>query len=272
MQTARAIQSAAINRASKNNEAFQTVQDPNPYTTVSTVQGPLPPYQNGVDQYYADIPGLFEPFSRLPDPTSYDSQISSLGQAMDCLRTGLPDPTNHQDTTNSQDQPSFNTHPEFDRLCGAGDILEGWDSTAAINFKQSYLTPFKGYVQDQFSLLAILKSSVEAHKAVWIGAQHDICSIAENTLTALNNYDPNQQPWSFAFVVIGVVATISVALTGGADAIPLTAIGATSGALAGLLPPVTDPRSYPSGTADQIINGMKSAMNELTQNIDDNFA
>ncbi|MEU8630750.1 hypothetical protein AB0C38_01180 [Amycolatopsis sp. NPDC048633] len=217
------------------------------------------PDRNAIRQSYAFIEGMFEPFSRLPDPVRYDPLIADVNAAMAKLNTGSVR------TTELSNDVSL-TNPHLDKMTTDGGYLQGWTGDAAMAFKANFVDTFKSIAGNQFTVLSILKGVLQAHRAMWLKARDDIDKIAENTKNALDNAGGcGKNQWSFDFSVlsaVGAVGGVVVAVaTGGV--VPLAAIGALasvgSAGVAGL--------TAAGDSAEKIVNSMKQAIDELTRHV-----
>lgn len=263
MSYAQQIQAAAIRRAYQNHEAYPAT----PPKGGAVGNGrPMHPYENGVEQYYANIPSLFQPFSLLPDPVAYNPMVDGLRQAMGILRVNA----DTKNPVDPNDQLGL-AGPEFGRLASGSSILSSWNGSAAVAFKGNFLGPFNSYTQNQFVLLAVLKSAVEAHQAMWKGARDDITKIAQGTLDALENYGGcNQNTLVMTFTVLSLIASIVGAPLGELPAVGVAAIGAAFSMAATATPlvvPGSDQQSVSGDTAAQITDNMHTLMNGLTRRI-----
>jgi hypothetical protein len=163
MEHANEIQSKATKHALDNHE-----QDPE-YA------------RNGVDGYFAAIPDLFKPFSELPDPGRYQPLIDDLKVVLHGLSNG----DDNGDPIDAKDV--YPANPTLTKMTTAGDYLEDWTGRAAMLFKQKFLDTFPAVCRNQFILVAVLKSALEAHQAMWASARKDIDDVAHNTSDALDN-------------------------------------------------------------------------------------
>lgn len=232
---------------------------------------PPPPYPqtpNGIDVYYADIPVWYQPFSALPDPASYQPMLDALRRAMEILRVNV-------DVAHPIDKDDNSivgvSHPEFDKLAGGAAIMDKWNGAAAESFKENFLSPFPSYTQNQFMLVAMLKSAVEAHQALWVSARTDIRNIIKGTNDALDGSPTcNQNAWTMTFTVLAAIASVASAPLGGVEAITIAAVGAAAslaGAAVPMMAPGTDTVQLSGGKVYQVIDSMKSAMDGLQQRI-----
>ncbi|WP_020499006.1 hypothetical protein [Sciscionella marina] len=224
---------------------------------------PAPVDYDKIEQKYAYIPGLFEPFSRLPDPAGFEPLIDDLQKAMGDLATGA--------TSNPLAKDVNFANPKLDKMTTAGGYLQGWTGDAAMAFKENFIDPFKTIANNQFTMVSTMKGALEAHQALWKKAREDIDKIAHTTKDALDNAGGcGKNEWSFGFSVLsavgavgGVLLTVATGGTGAAVAIP--AIGALasvgSAGVAGI--------TASGDSAEEITKSMKEAVDKLTQHIKD---
>lgn len=228
--------------------------------------GPAPgaPPTDEFKKKYEFVAPLFEPFTRLPDPSKYDQLITDLRNAMGDLSNG-------QQTTDPINKQPIAGNPKLDKMTTAGGYLDDWTGTAAINFKANFIDPFKTISTNQFILLSTMKGALEAHQAMWRAARKDIDDIAHKTMDALDNAGGcGKNQWSFGFSVLSAVAAIAgvvvTAATGGAGAaVVVGAVGAaasTGSAGVGAINASGD-------SAETIVDSMKQAINALERHIDE---
>ena len=226
-------------------------------------QGPaLPVDYDKIEQKYAFVQPLFEPFSRMPDPAGYDQLIRDLNEAMGKLNTGVAN------NTPLSTEVSL-ANPHLDKMTTDGGYLQGWTGEAAMAFKANFIDTFKTISGNQFTVLSTLKGALQAHRELWRRAREDIDKIAENTKNALDNAGGcGKNQWSFGFSVLsavvavgGVVVTIATAGAGAAVILPAIGAAATVGStgVAGL--------TASGDSAETIVNSMKQAVGDLTKHI-----
>lgn len=221
--------------------------------------------RQGVDGYYQQvIEPLFKPFSRVPDPAGYQPMIDDLSAAMHDLSGGHID----QDPI---DKNPYLANPTLEKIHTASDYLQDWSGQAAMQFKQKFLDPFPAISANQFILTAILKAALEAHQAMWSKTRDDIDKIAHATMDAFDNKCCDKNTWNVTFTVLSSIgataaAILTVATEGAAAPLALQVIGAAA-QVGAVLPPenVPDPPKGGGETALQIINSMKTAIDQLTQ-------
>lgn len=249
MQHAKDIKDKAVELAIKEHDqkyATQSgvVRDPGPF-----------------NQHYSFIESMFEPFSRMPDPSAYDPLIADLNAAMAKVNPGSVH------TTELSSEVSLG-NPVLDKMTTAGSYLQGWTGEAAMAFKAGFIDTFKTVAGNQFTVLSTLKGVLQAHQAMWAKARDGVDKIAENTKNALDNAGGcGKNQWTFDFSVlsaVGAVGGVFVAIaTGGV--VPLAAIGAVASAgsagVAGL--------TASGDSVETIINSMKQAIDELHRHIEE---
>jgi hypothetical protein len=178
---------------------------------------------------FADVPALFEPFTMLPEPSSFDGMISDLRDALMKLSSG------HM-TADPVTRDAFLANPVLTAIGASESYIELWTGGAADAFRTEFVNMFPATVVNQFITCAVLRGALEAYKAIWTSAREDIDKIAHDALNALDNMDHcGQNTWTMTFTVIASVAAVAaVPITAGtslgalAAATTVTAIGATS--------------------------------------------
>jgi hypothetical protein len=249
MEHASDIQFKATNHAVRNHE-----QDPE-YA------------RSGVDGYFADVPNLFKPFSGLPDPGGYQPLIDDLK----VILHGLSNGEDNNDPIDAKDV--YPANPTLTKMTTAGGYLDDWTGRAALLFKQNFLDPFPAVCRNQFILVAVLKSALEAHQAMWASARSDIDDVAHNTSDALDNSGSwsDKNAWNFTFTVAASVASVGAAVLvpetfGESASLTVTAVGAAA-QVAATTPPAGLPEKQSGETAIQITNSMRSAMDRIVTEI-----
>jgi hypothetical protein len=212
---------------------------------------------------FADIPGLYEPFSLMPDPATYNGMIQDLSNVMRTLSSG-------QANTDPIDGPIYPANPTLHKLSGTQSYLENWTGKAAEDFKRNFIDPFPAVVSNQFLLTAVLKAALEAHKEMWKRARTDIDNIATTTISALDHMDDcGSNDWSMAFTVLGaVVAIAAVPVTDGASLFALAAVGSAASVASSAAGSGDDHRQRFSGeSAGAVISQMRTAIAMLADDI-----
>ncbi len=211
---------------------------------------------------FADIPGLYEPFSLMPDPASYQPMIRDLENAMHTLSSG-------QGNSDPIDGPIYPANPTLDKLTGTESYIENWTGRAAEDFKRNFIDPFPAVVRNQFLLSAVLKAALEAHQEMWKRARSDIDNIATATISALDHMDDcGSNDWSLAFTVLGaVVAIAAVPVTDGASLFALAAVGSAASVASAVAPSGDEKRRFSGESAGAVIAQMRTAITLLADDI-----
>lgn len=203
---------------------------------------------------------LFEPFTRIPDPGSYQGLIDELHGAMSCLSHGahMTDPITGKSIGANEDLRAIET---------AADDLNDWSGAAAHAFKANFLDPFPAVASNQFLVLGVMKGAVEADQEVWKKTQADIEKIANDTLDALDNVGScGKSDLEFTLSVASAVAAIgAIPFTGGAS-VAFAAVGAAS-AVGGAVQKGYESVKGNGASAEQVVSSMKTAIDELTKHI-----
>ncbi|WP_117214160.1 hypothetical protein [Allorhizocola rhizosphaerae] len=212
------------------------------------------------------VPGQYEPFSKLPNPSDYDAAIDMLKKGLEKLSSG-------QDNRDpiSTNGSVYIANPVLTKLSGAESYIEGWTGKAAMEFKSNFIDPFPAVVRNQFIVVAAIKSALEAEKAMWQKAREDVDKVAHDTITALDNMgESGKNEWTMTFTVVASIAAVGATLVtaGGAAGIAITAVGAASQVVAAAAPD-DPPKLQVSGEhPDQVLRSMGDCLRRLQEEID----
>lgn len=213
-------------------------------------------------KYHNAVQPLFEPFTRIPDPSSYDAAIEDVRAAMARLSHGEQGTSMTDPSSSSQ----MSANPRLHWIDQAEDTLQEWNGAAADNFKTKFLGRFGAVATNQFLILGILKGGLEADRSVWNHAQIDIDKIARQTKDALDNlHSCGKNEMTFLLSVATAVAAIgAMPFTGGVSVV-VAAVGAAA-AVGGAAQDATK-LTGAGGTAEQVVQSMKTAIDKLTNEI-----
>lgn len=210
--------------------------------------------RSAAESRFADIPDLFQPYTEIPTPGSFDRLITSMDKAINKLSTGesADDPIKHR---------SYLANTNLSKVPGISDTIHDWSGEAAREFNENFVSRFIMTATNQFVVARILGSALETEKDLWARAQHDIDQIAHHTLNLLDSMDDcGKNEWKTGLTVAGALASLlGAAVTGGASA-PFTvaAVGAT----------ITSTSLSISGESpDAVIASMHQAVSQLTREI-----
>jgi hypothetical protein len=224
-----------------------------------------------IEAMFADIPGLYEPFTRTPNPDSFTAPIDELKVALARLSLGeggSVDPI----STNGRQYPASLA---LEKVKGAADDVFGWSGPAAQAFKTGYLDPFPAVVSNQFLLVSALKAALEAEQAMWKEVRKNIWDIADNTYIKLEHMDDcGKNEWQMAFTVVAsICAVAAVPLTGGGSlavaGLAITAVGATAQVIAAVEIKEPPKSNIEGESADAVINSMRDAIRKQVQYVNE---
>ncbi len=222
-----------------------------------------------IEAMFADIPGLYEPFTSTPNPDSFNTPIDELKVALSRLSTGVGGSVDPISTNGRQYPASI----ALEKIKGAGDDVFGWTGYPAQEFKTGYIDPFPAVVKNQFLLVSALKAALEAEQAMWKEVRKNISDIADQTYTRLEHMDDcGKNEWQMAFTVVAsVCAVAAVPLTGGASlavaGLAITAIGATAQVVAAVEIKEAPKTDIEGESADAVIRSMREAIKKQIQYI-----
>jgi hypothetical protein len=183
---------------------------------------------------FVEIPRLFQPFLAIPDPASFHTPIGKIESAMAKLSTG----DLHRDPL-SESGHVFLANPDLESLPSSLNLIDSWTGPAAQNFVTVVIQPFRPRLRNQYILLSVIRSSLEAEQAIWREVRTDITKIADQTLSAFEAMlQHNCRSKAFPVVLSVVAAIASVALElpslGTSTALTIAAIGAASSLIGGV--------------------------------------
>jgi hypothetical protein len=221
---------------------------------------------------FSAVQTMFDPFLQLPDPRYYTPHIEQLRNALGCLQTGASsDPFDHSYPAS----PLPVVQPALGSLLQSGDAIPAWRGVAADNFRNNYLNRFTTCVPNDYTLVAMLKATLEAHQATFQAAHNDIMSIATDAQYAMSHYGtPAGSPASVVLTVVAAVTSVITAPLGGEVAIGVAAVGAAAslGASATQSAPAPAPtNAFSAQWAYQVIAKMQAAVASLSTQIDLNL-
>jgi hypothetical protein len=255
MDHAYAIEEKATKKAIVKHSEHLGDQGPIAYSSIKDYRT-YPEYR-----LFSDVPGLFQPFTNLPDPSSFVPLIDDLDRAVGNLAWGqaTEDPIHHL---------NYPANPVLDKMAGAESYIENWTGKAAMDFKANFLDPFPSIEHNQFMLAAVLKAALAAHQALWQSARKNIDDIAHGTLEALDTMDDcGRNEWPIAWTVVACVAgALAAPLTGGGS-LALTAVSTAAWVTAANPPKSAPTTTYGGETAEVVIQHMREAITHLTQDI-----
>jgi hypothetical protein len=216
---------------------------------------------------YFGIPDAFRPWSLLPDPAAFQPITDSLRQAMGMLRVDAEfsnpiDPSDQFGMARQEYQALVNTDP-----------IDNWSGATADSFRTKFLDHFRATTENEAIMIAVLKASAEAQRAVWASARDDVTTIGQKTLAALQNDGCDQSSWVMAFSVLaGIASVAAVPLTGGASlaGLSVTAIGAVGSIATNAIPLASgnDSMSYRGSSLEGAISAMRAAMAGLRRRVE----
>ena len=210
---------------------------------------------------FAFVPTLFEPFASCPDPALFTPLIHDVDDVLKRLSfgAGAVDPFTGY---------SYGANSDLEKMTGASSALEGWTGRAAMNFKETFIDPFRSIEGNQFLLAQALKCTLEAEQAIWVATRRDIDDIAHKTLAALDHMqDCGRNTWGQTFTVAACLTSLVAAPFSGGLSLALDLVGAAAW-VAAASPPSSAPTIEFSGETPQaVLASMSDAVGRLGQDI-----
>jgi hypothetical protein len=207
---------------------------------------------------YADVPGLFEPFTWCPQGGDFQTMATGMLPTLQKLSSGQTgsDPVTHAPVV---------PNPQLDHLATVASDVDNWHGEAAGNFVRSYQAHFWNVAESQFIAASVLKGCLEAEDAMWGEVAKNIEQIADCTLSALDKMDDTgKSGFAFGLTVVAAVVPTVVVLPAGAA---LTAVAA-AGSAANIAASATD-LELGGESAPVVVDHMRDAIGKLKQQIVD---
>ncbi|MGA8247256.1 MAG: hypothetical protein WB797_10155 [Nocardioides sp.] len=219
---------------------------------------PAQPMIDKVTARYADVPGLFEPFTWCPRGGDFRTMSAGMLPTLQKLSSGQldADPVTHTPVV---------PNPNLDNVATVATDVDNWHGAAASNFVRNHQAHFRTVAESQFIAAAVLKGCLEAEDAMWGEVAKNIEQIADRTLSALDKMDDTGKN-GFVFgltVVAAVVATVVVLPAG----VALTAVAA-AGSAATIAAGAID-LEFSGESAPVVVDHMREAIAKLRQQIVD---
>ena len=216
---------------------------------------------------FADIPSLFEPFTMMPEPSSFDGIMADLHEAMIKISPG--------DNTDPINGALYVASTRLAQIDGSESYMALWTGGAADAFRSEFVVKFPARVINQFIACSVLRGALAAHQAMWATARDDIDKIAHDALNALDNMDHcGQNEWTMTFTIVASVAAVAaVPISAGtsmaalAAATTVTAVGATSQVVAAHQVDPAKVTRYQGETAEAVVTQVRRSVSELLGHI-----
>jgi hypothetical protein len=219
----------------------------------------------GVIADFADIPSLFEPFTMMPDPASFNGLSEKVGDAMRYLSPGH---MNADPITGA----IYLENSILTRIGPTESYVAHWTGDAADAFLTDLVYPFPALATNQFISCAVLRGALAAQQALWISARDHIDQVAHKTLAALDNMGHcGQNTWTMTWTIVASVAAVAaVPISAGASltaALAVTAVGAAGQVAAAHQVAPPKETEYHGETAVVVIEQMRHGVNQAISEI-----
>ncbi|GAB3800459.1 hypothetical protein [Micromonospora zhanjiangensis] len=262
MQHARDIQQKAIMLAKADADALSIGS----FTGLDRDKHPLQraKVHQRIEESFADVPSIFEPFAEMPDPGAFGGLIDPLKQALQSL------------ALDSERDPISNVVYPGDavmgRISASGSFIGEWTGKAAREFKANFVDPFPVMAKSQFVMIAVLRSALEAEREIWTNARNDIDNAAHQALEALDRINEcGKNEWNLAFTVAASVAAIGALPMAGSALTAVTAVGAASQVAAAGTSKMKDSEKlqFSGESPEAVIQELRVAADKLATLIDE---
>jgi hypothetical protein len=203
---------------------------------------------------YADVPGLFEPFTWCPKGGDFRVMSTGMVPTLQKLSSGRidSDPVTHTPVV---------PNPRLDEVASvAGD---GDRHAAGAGSARSYRSHVRTVAESQFIAAAVLKGCLEAEDAMWDEVARNIHQIADRTLSALDRSDDTGTNASAVGLTVAAAVVATVVVLPAGDA--LTAVAAAGSPAT--VPAGAVPLEIGGDSAPVVVDRMRDAIGRLKQQI-----
>lgn len=208
---------------------------------------------------FAGTADIFAPFLGMPDPGAFTPVASELAGVAQTLNLG-------QSTIAGG--ATIMANPALGKMDDVKGLVQDWQGSAAINFRDNFLSTWAPITNNQYALIIALKGAIEAERGLWTEARRTVDQIVTEGQVALDAMlDCNPKDMMFLLTVAGSVFAVGGAVATGGLAIALTVVGEV--ASSGGAFPVQDPekKKYAAKNVPGVISGVQEALNKLVQDI-----
>lgn len=206
------------------------------------------------DEAINSIPGLFEPWDDMPEPSQFDTAMTSLAAAMTNLSSGEVDSDPISNTPVSVNMNLL----EINSV--AGELTE-WEGEAMESFRDHVQTPFPGVTKNLYNAAAVLYGAAEAEKAMWEAATNDLNEIADKAISAADKMCETGSGQASFWI------TVTASVVGVVLAVPTA--GASVAAVAGVFAVVGSgvATDWNIDTPEEAVEKMASALQTLQEKL-----
>lgn len=208
---------------------------------------------------FAGVAEMFAPFLNMPDPLAFSPVAAQLAEVASTLNTGQASITGGSNILNNL---------ALGKMDDVKGLVQDWQGSAAINFRDNFLSTWEPITNNQFGLVIALKGAIEAERGLWTEARKSVDDIAHKAQIAMDAIlDCNVKDMMFLITVAGSIFAVGGAVATGGLAIALTVVGEV--ASSGGAFPVQDPekKEYAAKNVPGVISGVQAGLNKLAQDI-----
>ncbi len=179
----------------------------------------------GLEEWYSWIPSIFEPFTKLPDPASFDPIISSFDLVISQFGGHPDDPRGKRG-----DRIDSTIWGNMDSV--ANNVMK-WHGRAAATFDE-FSDPFQYIPHNHCALAHVLSQSTKANQQIFKSARDDIFAIADAAIVALGGQTSSGgTDVSFNLTVVAAVAGFVAAVPSFGATLPIWFAAVAAGAAVG---------------------------------------
>lgn len=233
----------------------------------------VPDVQGMFNDWYQSLWDLFEPWSDLPDPAGFKSDLHALSHGIHRITDEASG--SFSSVGNAGDGTSFadpNASALFKSLDTRAGQLQGH---AFMTFYEKYVAALPGVVSNCRLLMVAVGAHINGEATLMAATRANVVDIAKKARWAMMAARPDHggDDATIAIAVIGAVLSGAAAFATGGTSIALSLAATGTGLLGSLWPSSApaqkDPIPLGGATPDAVFNNLSDALNELNSSVKD---
>jgi hypothetical protein len=159
-------------------------------------------------EYFAHIPGLFEPFDDCPKPSHFTPLLAQADIAIAKLSRGeLPnEPYNAGIAVNS--------NKELDDFETVSGYVDDWTGDAAEAFKDNFLDHQETFTKNQYLMACMVRNAIATEAGLWGNARDSLRSVGEGAIDTFDSHTSAGSGASGEFMIGILGSVVGTALAG----------------------------------------------------------
>ncbi|MGH3737242.1 MAG: hypothetical protein ACRDT6_16740 [Micromonosporaceae bacterium] len=227
---------------------------------------PGSPHWSRLEEQYGWVSDVFKPFTEMPNPNAFTPLIR--------LADGVKAPLGMSEVDSRGKAALGDT--ALGGIGTAAITLGQWRGDGASSFA-NFSKPFSGIAHNQLAIADALSQGMRANREIFVKTRHSISSVADTTITALQNcgtYGFGANELVATVNVLAAVAAFAATAASGGATLPvvfaaIAGAGSTTGALVSYAQAEAGEKEPPiSGyTVNEVLQSMQAAVTVVRRDI-----